>query len=89
VTLRCIYLSPPLPPLPRVQSDPGVVGILLNALGKLAAQVDNQDAIAANGTVLVAAELLRGAGGDAMMADPRVLEGAAAVILPLSFQARG
>ena len=33
------------------QADPGVVGILLNAIGKLAAHADNHDAVDHAGTV--------------------------------------
>jgi hypothetical protein len=62
--------------------DPGVVGILVSALAKLAANPENHEAIEASGALDKIVSNIREHGHTA---DPRVCEGLAALVLPLSF----
>jgi hypothetical protein len=64
------------------EADPGIVGVLLNTLGKLAANSDNHRALDSSGVVGLAIDLLT---AHHHINDPRVCEGIAAIILPLSF----
>jgi len=65
------------------EHDPGIVGVMLNALGKLAANADNHDAILNSAVLESAVNLFRTHGH---LKDPRVCEGLASLILPLSFE---
>jgi hypothetical protein len=62
--------------------DPGVVGLLLGALAKMAANPDNHAAIAESGALRKVADAVREHGH---LEDARVCEALAALVLPLSF----
>lgn len=62
--------------------DPGVVGVLLGALGKLAANPENHDALEACGALDKIVANIR---EHEHMNDPRISESLAALVLPLSF----